>query len=540
MSEQNFVNYVCAAYPLLLVRSYEEYRVLTQYVLQLSKTQILDKDGRAEGQYKAYVWDVVDGVRALEIDNKVLKTGTKAVEGTEKNPIAALDFLAQAPDNTVLFLKDYHPYLTKEFPQSVTLIRKIRNLVPLFNAKAKTLVFLSPTMTVPVELEKNITVIDFKLPDKVELQIVLKGVSIATGANLPSAKDTEILLDAALGMTAIEAENAFSVSLVEAKKFDAAIIRREKAAIVKKSGLLEVIETTETLDNIGGLEIVKEWIINRKNSFTPEARAFGVIPPRALLFLGIAGCGKSLLSKAIALALGRPLLRMDMSRIMDKWVGGSEGNMRACLEMAEAVSPAILWMDEIEKGLAGNSGGSGQEGHEVTRRVFGMLLTWLQEKKKDVILVATANSISSLPPELISRFSASFWVDLPDAIQRKEIIKIHLKKVGRSPTLFTEAQLDEVVRMTEHFNGRELEGAVQDSITRAFSKGHSQVKIEDLKEAAADVTPVSLVKKTELDALRRQAKDMGTKEASIKHESAAPTSGSGSRKVNINPNGTAG
>jgi SpoVK/Ycf46/Vps4 family AAA+-type ATPase len=532
---QDFVNYVCSANPLLLVKTYEDYRVMTRYVDSLSKAKIIDKNGDPTGSYVTYVWSLHGGVRQLTIENKVLKTSITAVEGTEKNPLAALAFLESASDNTVLFLKDFHPYLTKEYGQAIPIIEKIRDMVRPCNATGKVLVFISPNMQIPPELEKDITPIDFKLPDKAELLIVLKGVCVSTGAVMPKDKDVDVLLDACLGMTAQEAENALSLSLVEAKKFDAALIRREKAVIVKKSGLLEVIETTESLDTVGGLEIAKEWAITQKDCFTPEARAFGVRPPKGILLLGLAGCGKSLLSKVLSAVFGRPLLRLDMSNIMDKWVGGSEGKMKMCLETAEAVSPCILWMDEIEKGLAGNSGGAGQEGHEVTRRIFGMLLTWIVEKKKDVILVATANSISGLPPELISRFSTSFWVDLPDAIQRKEIIKIHLKKVGRPENLFTDAQLGEIIRLTENFNGREIEAAIQDSVARAWSKRHPQIQVEDLVDAIKAIAPIAVVKRAEFDVLRQQAKNMGTKPASIVHETAPTTVGT--RKVNTTGNG---
>ena len=341
---QDFINYVCSANPLLLVKTYEDYRVISKYVASLSKIQIKDKDGNLTGNYNTYVWSLHGGVRQVTIEDKVLKTSTTAEEGTAKNPMAALEFLENAPDNTILFLKDFHPYLTKEFGQSIPLIEKIRDMVRPCNATGKVIVFISPNMQIPVELEKDITPIDFKLPDKAELQIVLKSVCQATKAVMPKDKDVDVLLDACLGMTAQEAENALSLSLVEAKKFDEALIRREKSIVVKKSGLLEVIETTESLDTVGGLEIAKQWAITQKDCFTPEARDFGVRPPKGILLLGLAGCGKSLLSKVLSAVFGRPLLRLDMGNIMDKWVGGSEGKMKQCLDTAESVSPCILWI----------------------------------------------------------------------------------------------------------------------------------------------------------------------------------------------------
>jgi len=347
-NSHSFINYVCAAYPLLLVRTYEEFRALSTFVAQLVAQKILNNKGEEDGAYKAYVWDVVDGVHSLGISSKnnVLETGAENLEPkTVNNPEAALDFLATtAGDNSVLFLKDFHPYFEKDFADRALITRKIRNLVSQFKAQNKVLVFLSPDMKPPMELEKDTTVVDYKLPDKAELQIVLKGVCHATMAEMPKAKETEALLDAALGMTALEAENAFSVSLVEAKKFDPAIVRREKAAIVKKTGLLEVIETTETLDQIGGLEIAKEWALTQKDCFTPEAKAFGLLSPKGVLLNGVAGCGKSTLAKALAAAFGRPLFRLDMSKIKSKWHGESESNFRLVLDTVGATAPSILWI----------------------------------------------------------------------------------------------------------------------------------------------------------------------------------------------------
>jgi hypothetical protein len=343
MSSQ-FINYVCAAYPLLLVRTYEEYRVLSQFVAQLKGTKILDENGQEIGTYKAFVWDVVEGVRSMEIVDKSLKFGTKPIEGTSTNPDAALNFISQAEDNSILFVKDFHPFLEKDYQDRTYLIRKVRNLSAQFKAKGKTLVFISPDMKPPMELEKEVTIVDYKLPERAELQIVLKSVCKATGASMPRDKEVEALLDAALGMTALEAENAFAVSLVEAKKFDAALIRREKAAIVKKTGLLEVIETTETLDQIGGLENAKEWALLKRDSFTPEAKAFGIISPKGVFLNGVPGCGKSLLSKVLSVVFGRPLFRLDMSKIKSKWVGESESNFRMVLDTVGATAPSILWI----------------------------------------------------------------------------------------------------------------------------------------------------------------------------------------------------
>jgi AAA+ superfamily predicted ATPase len=346
----DFVNYIRSSNPLIQVNTYEEFRALTKFVGSLSKITLKDQTNMEA--YHCFVWSLHGGVRPVKIENNKMAIGKDAIEGTtasEEVPMVAavmntLKWLDTAPDNTILFLRDFHPFLAKECSGAVAIIAKIRDMIRPCNATNKSLVFISPNMQIPTELEKDVTPVDFKLPDKAELLIVLRGVCQSTNAKMPAEKDVDVLLDAALGMTSSEAENAFVLSLVEAKKFDANTIRREKAIIVKKSKILEVIETAESLDTIGGLEIAKEWTITQKDCFTPEAKAFGVRPPKGVLLLGVAGCGKSLLSKAIATAFNRPLLRLDMSNIMDKWVGGSETKMKLCLDTAEAVAPCVLWI----------------------------------------------------------------------------------------------------------------------------------------------------------------------------------------------------
>jgi len=337
--EKSFLNYVRAGYPLLVVKTHEENRVLGDYIKKLSETKIRGTDAK----YKALIWDVVTGLRATSTENG-FSLG-EPIEGTAADPMAPLKYLEDTcTEDSVIFLKDYHPFLAKEFDQSVLLIRKIRNLAQLFKAQGKVLVFIGPDMKIPTELEKEITVIDYKLPEKEDLLQVLQDLSESSGVKKPKASETDVLLDAALGMTTVEAENAFSVSLIEAKKFDEKIVRREKSQIIKKTGMLEVIEANETLEDIGGLENVKSWLVARKRCFTPEAKAFGVKPPKGVLFLGVPGGGKSLVCKATASILQRPLLRLDMGRVFGSYVGESEGNMEQVLHMAETVSPCILWI----------------------------------------------------------------------------------------------------------------------------------------------------------------------------------------------------
>jgi SpoVK/Ycf46/Vps4 family AAA+-type ATPase len=519
-----FSNYIKAGYALLWVKTHEEFRVLTDYVNQISGIKVADGDLK----YETYTWDVADGIRKIGIKDGVLASG-EALEGTASDPLNPLTWLDEkAEDNTIMFLKDYNPFLQKEFQDSIFLHRKIRNSIGKFRAKGKVLVILSTDVQIPQDLDKEITVLDYKLPTRDDLKIVLKACCEFSEAPYP-ANDEE-LIDAALGMTSFEAENAFSISLVESKKYDAAIIRREKSSIVKKTGLLEVINSTYTLDDIGGLELLKDWLRARKDCFSTTAKEFGISPPKGLLMVGVPGGGKSLSAKAVATVWGRPLVRLDMGRIFGSYVGESENNMRRCLDIAEAVSPCILWMDELEKSLSGNK--AGMESHETTRRVFQELLTWMQERTSDVFLVATANSVESLPPELLraGRIDAIFWVDLPDMVQREEIIKIHLKKRGRNPNMFG-GKITELVKVSEGFTGAEIEVWIMESLVRAFSQKHKDLQLDDLLATVLEITPISKLMETDIQNARNWAKNRGTKMASITHKPKSDNDGK--RKMNL-------
>jgi ATP-dependent 26S proteasome regulatory subunit len=524
-----FSNYVKAGYSILYVQSHEELRVLTEYVAQTGKLKVQD----GEEPYKAFSWDVADGIRPLVIKSGALASGLP-IENTANDPLAPLKWLDEiAKENSVLFLKDYRAYLQKDFQDSTFLIRKIRNLLGKFKSKGKVLVIISPEVQIPQELDKEINVINFALPNREELTIVLRAACEAAGTEYP--KNDEELISAALGLTSTEADNAFSISLVESHGFDPKVVRREKSAVVKKTGLLQVVESQLTMENVGGLDNLKEWLQLRKNCFSKKAREFGITPPKGMVLAGISGTGKSLSAKAVATLFGRPLLRFDMGRIMGGIVGESEGNMRKCLSIASAVAPCILWIDEIEKGLAGvKAGGRGQEAHEVTKRVFGELLNFMQDREADVLLIATCNSLEALPPELLrgGRIDCIFWVDLPDDAQREEIIKIHLKHRGRKPDLFGK-DIVPLVKASEGFTGAEIEVWVQESLIRAFNAGQDEVRLEDFLMTVSEITPISKLMKAEIDASRAEAKARGTKPASKPKAVPMDARTEGVRKVKL-------
>lgn len=514
-----FRTYIKAGYSLLWIKSHEEQRVLSECVHLLDGIDVSDSTGNKD-TYKMYRWDVADGIRTLNLVNGDMVSGDP-IENTATDPLGPLTWLDEkAADNTILFLGDYHPYLAKEFQDSTLITRKIRNLSAKFKAQGKALVILSAGVTIPMELDKEMTLINYKLPGRDELKNVLRELCLALEAPYPHSD--EVVIDASQGMTLIEAENAYAAAYQETGEFDTTIILREKATIVRKSGILEVIETRESLSDVGGLENMKEWLTTRAESFTKEARDFGIEPPKGMLLIGVPGSGKSLAIKSIASAWHRTCLRLDMGRIFGAFVGESENNMKSVLEVASASAPCVLWIDEIEKGLSGNK--AGHDSHETTRRVFQILLTWMQDRKEDVFIAATANSVTSLPPELLrsGRIDIKFWVDLPDAVQRQEILAIHLHKRGRDIVSYQK----DIVRLVDACNGMtgaEIETWIKGSLVCAFHKKHKDLKTEDLLETVGSITPISRLSANEIEESRRWAAEHGIKNASITHETVAVT-----------------
>lgn len=301
------------------------------------------------------------------------------------------------------------------------------------------MVLLSPVLKIPPELEKDITVIDLEMPDEAELAGVL-GDTIEQVTDNPKVEvnlegeSREKIVKALSGLTRSEAENALAKVIVTNSRIDAedvGLLLTEKEQIIRKSGMLEYYASPERLGSIGGLDELKRWLRARGRAFSEAARVFGLPSPKGLLLVGVPGCGKSLTAKAVAAEWQMPLLKFDLGKVFGSLVGQAEENMRRAIKMAEAVSPCVLWIDEIEKGLSGSRGGSGDSG--VTQRVFGQLLTWMEENTKQVFTIATANDIASLPPELLrkGRFDEVFFIDLPSPQERATILAIHLTKHHR-------------------------------------------------------------------------------------------------------------
>jgi len=476
---------VRARYPLLYLVSWEEQRVEGMLV-RLAKNHGKD----------LYTWSVTRGLRKVIGGRAPL-----AVEGTEK-PSVAFAAIAALKDPAIVVLKDLHPYL-----DDAEVVRGLRELAHVLKSSFTTAVMLSPVLRIAPELEKEITVVDVPLPTFEELfQLLVEIVQLVRHSGRASVDlehdRVEELVRAAQGLTLAEAENVFARAIADDGKLDASditMVLEEKQQIVRKSGLLEYFPVSAGLDQIGGLELLKEWLERRRTAFGEPARRFGLPEPKGILLLGVQGCGKSLTAKAVASEWRLPLLRLDVGRIFSSFVGSSEQNLRRAIGVAESVAPVVLWIDEVEKGLSGvASSGSGDSG--VTARVFGNLLTWLQEKTAPVFVVATANRIDLLPPEFLrkGRFDEIFFVDLPSEGERAEIFRIHLRAKKRDPGAFN---LEKLAELAMGFSGAEIEQVIVAGLYDAFSE-RVELGQRHVEQALRESVPLSRTMADDIDKLR--------------------------------------
>ncbi|HEU0039574.1 MAG TPA: AAA family ATPase, partial [Verrucomicrobiae bacterium] len=424
-----------------------------------------------------------------------------------KDPLAALDQVIEQVEPAIFIFKDFHPFLTKS---NYAVTRKLKEIALHLKNSFKTILLISPVMEIPTELEKEITVLNHPLPSREDLSALLDRIIAEVGQFKQVRIDLddagrERLLQAALGLTLGEAENVFAKIIVKEERLsgdDVNEVFAEKQQIIRKSGLLEYYATNESFANVGGLAVLKEWLNKRAVAFTSEAREFGLPPPKGILMLGVQGCGKSLSAKAVSNLWQLPLLRFDMGRMFGSFIGSSEENVRRAIAVAESVAPAILWVDEIDKAFAGSQSSGATDGG-TTARVFGTFVTWLSEKTAPVFVVATANDISQLPPELLrkGRLDEIFFVDLPRRDERLEIFRIHLKKRGRDAAQFDLAALADA---SSNFSGAEIEEAINSALYDAFD-AHGQLTTQHVLTALAETVPLARTMDEQISHLRSWA-----------------------------------
>ncbi len=481
-----------ARYPIIFIVSSEEMR-LQNVVVEVAQKR----------QKKVFEWSYSTGIVPAGTSIQSQKHRNAAT----KDPLLALDQVIEQVEPAVFIFKDFHPFLTKS---NFAVIRKLKEIAIQLKSSYKTIILISPVMEIPTELEKEVTLMNFPLPDRDDLAMLLDKIieDVKAFKKVKIELDEagrERLLQAALGLTLGEAENVFAKIIVKEERLSGDHVQEvfaEKQQIIRKSGLLEYYATNITFSNVGGLSVLKEWLEKRTAAFSEEARTFGLPSPKGILMLGVQGCGKSLCAKSVSSLWQLPLLRFDMGKMFNSLVGSSEENVRRAIAVAESVAPAVLWVDEIDKAFAGSQSSGSTDGG-TTARVFGTFLTWLSEKTAPVFVVATANDISQLPPELMrkGRLDEIFFVDLPSAEERLDIFRIHLAKRKRDPVNY---DLEALAGASKDFSGAEIEEAVISALYDAFY-ARREVTTADILQSIRQTVPLAKTMDEHINRLRAWA-----------------------------------
>jgi len=502
--------------PIIWVQTHEESRFIQAFVDHVATPT----------KRQVWLWSSYQGL--LRYDQAVANSGIRASgeEAETWNPQKALNRITQLnrPNNDTkgicVIMRDFHTVLAEPVP------RQIRDIYEHLMGTHKTLIVTSPVLGhgpggnsagLPPTLEKQISVVRFELPTSEQIHGRIEEVlnhmraSRANGAkNGPAAtldyneEELQSFIRALQGLTMIEVDDAISTSITHLNKLVVQKLVACKKQIIRKSEILEFVEQNVCMDDIGGLDNAKLYLSRYATAYSDEAKEYGVEPLKGLLLTGVPGTGKSLLAKAVGSCWKIPLLRLDVGKVMTGLVGGSEGKMRDVINQAEAMSPCILWLDEVEKSLSGTKSSNFSDGGTLAR-VFGTLLTAMQDGLSGVSIIATANDITMLPPEFIRRFNEVFFVDLPGPDERWEIFKIHLEKRGRKLSNF-EKQKEELLKVSDSYTGAEIEKAVKDAIAGAFYEKKKDLTHVDLIAALKDTKPIAKVMADKVAKLREKAK----------------------------------
>lgn len=480
--KSKLVRYIDAGFPIIYINTFEEDKV-DNIIREISTGK------------EVYEWNETKGYIDFE-------TRCPVQEDCGLESMLAQLTLEELLDRKIILLKDITSYL-----DDPKIVSKIKGIARLINQGADaTLIIVASTLKIPRDLEKFITILEMDYLGVEEIKSLIQNF-----INDNSLSATETLIDdfatAFKGLTEYEIYNLLALSYAddgELTKKDLRLIFDQKQQMIKKAGILEMIPLKETVDDIGGLENLKEWFVRKAKVYKNmgKAKKYGVDVPKGVLIAGVPGCGKSLNAKAAANLFEVPLLRLDMGRLMGKYVGESEGNLRNAIALAEAIAPCVLWIDELEKAFAGIGGDGG--GAEVTTRLFGNFLTWMQEKDSPVFVVATANDITKLPPELLrkGRFDEIFYVGLPNASEREKIFRIHINK--RRPQDLRNINVGELVKKTDGFSGADIEGVVKDAVEAAFADEKSEVQTKDILDAIRNTHSLSEIMKDALDKMAKE------------------------------------
>lgn len=469
-----------ARYPLIYIPTLEEERVELA-IAQCAKQQ---------GNRGIYTWDFVDGYQGNPNDAGFGK----------RNPLQALEFVEKLPATVpgVFILRDFHRFL-----EDVAISRKLRNLARLLKSQPKNVVVLSAQLSIPSELSEVLTVLEFPLPSGAEIRDELSRLLVGLGQSL-SDRTLDDLVRSAQGLSLERIRRVLTRAIAahgELRSDDIELILEEKRQTIRQTQILDFYPATERISDIGGLDNLKDWLLRRGGSFSDKARQYGLPYPKGLLLAGIQGTGKSLTAKAIAHHWHLPLLRLDVGRLFGGLVGESESRTRQMIQLAEALAPCVLWIDEIDKAFSGVDG-RGDSG--TTSRVFGTFITWLAEKTTPVFVVATANNIAALPPEMLrkGRFDEIFFVGLPTQEERTAIFSVHLSRLR--PHNLKSYDIDRLAYETPDFSGAEIEQIIIEAMHIGFSQNRD-FTTDDILEAASQVVPLARTAQDQIQALQNWA-----------------------------------
>ena len=469
-----------ARYPLIYIPTREEERI----------EAAITHSAKQQGNRAVYLWDFVDGYQGNPNDAGFGK----------RNPLQALEFVEKLPAAApaIFVLRDFQRFL-----EDVAVSRKLRNLARLLKAQPKNIVILSPQITIPDELSEALTILEFPLPAAAEIRVEVERLLASTGRSLENRVLDELVRSCqGLSMERIRRVLARAIATHgELRPEDVDLILEEKRQTIRQTQILDFYPTTANISDIGGLDNLKDWLLRRGGAFSERARQYGLPHPRGLLLVGIQGTGKSLTAKAIAHHWHLPLLRLDVGRLFAGLVGESESRTRQMIQLAEALAPCILWIDEIDKAFAGVDG-RGDAG--TTSRVFGTFITWLAEKTTPVFVVATANNIQSLPAEMLrkGRFDEIFFVGLPSQDERQEIFAVHLARLR--PQNLKQYDLERLAYETPDFSGAEIEQTLIEAMHLGFSQNRD-FTTDDILEAASQTVPLARTAQEQIQFLQEWA-----------------------------------
>ena len=495
----SLATYLKAGYSLIYIRTEEDQRAVEMVKEAINSIMAMrNKIIYAE-------WKSTTGLLLAD-------SGTLEFSG-EKNKVAndlvgALKYVVdnvQSEDDTPYVLVCHNVRQFMQIPQVVQQLKDTALYSRLFGCH---IILVGANIDIPPELQSLVTVYDLDLPTQKHFTEAIKSLTAAYSALMeeePTDRTIQIVSASAVGMTELQGENAVALSISAEKKLNPKIIQVEKEQAIKRNEVLEFVHNKESMNDLGGFDRYKSWIEKRADSFSPEAIEFGLRFPKGVLMVGVPGCGKSLCARATSFYLGIPLLKMDVGRIFTSLQGSSEARVRSSLKTAEAVAPVVLWVEEIDKSMAGSQS-SGQTDSGTTARVMSTILTWMQENRKPVFIFATANNVEALPPELLrkGRFTEIWGVVEPNAIEREEIWKIHLGKVR--PDSFSDFDYPQLIQASSGFTGAEIEGIVEEGLFDAWHDGRREMITDDLTKALQQIIPQSNSCKDRINAIREWMK----------------------------------